>query len=75
MAKTKIQINTAPVHMLHHVQVGGDVLEALWLVLVGHLVHEVHVPEVPARSGLVLHLKISISTRITKGSRESSVYR
>ena len=75
VAKTKIPVNSAPVHMLHHVQVGGDALESLWLVLVGHLVHEVDIPEVPASSGLVLHLQFGFSTRITKGSRESPAYR
>ena len=47
----------AAVHVLHHVQVLGDVLEVLVLVGVEHLVHEVDVPEVPARPRLVLHLE------------------
>ena len=47
----------AAVDVLHHVQVLGDVLEVLVLVSVEHLVHEVDVPEVPARPRLVLHLE------------------
>ena len=34
--------------MLHPVQVRGDVWEMLGLILVQHLIHEVHIPKVPA---------------------------
>ena len=47
----------APVDVLHHVEIFRNVFEMLMLVGVQHLIHEVDIPEIPARSGLILHLE------------------
>ena len=54
---TRLGVVGTSVHMLHHVQVGGDVWEMLWLMEIKHLIHEVDIPEVPAGSCLILHLQ------------------
>ena len=45
------------VDVLQHVQVGGDVPEAVQLVLLQHLVHEVDIAKVPTGASLVLGLE------------------
>ena len=54
---TRLGVVGTSVHMLHHVQVGGDVREMFWLMEIKHLIHEIDISEVPAGSGLILHLE------------------